>query len=90
MDVVRGVREDEVAVRLDLSAKHPARELEEGYLWKAIPIKKKRMQELPRSERHKHPAPHPPRFVSKPAVIFQRVVRELRGSSDHIYGNGDA
>ncbi len=61
-----------------------------GYLWKAIAIKDERMQQLPRSERHQHPTAHPPRLISEPAIILQRVVRKFCGSGDYIYGNGDS
>lgn len=60
-----------------------------AYLWKAVPVKHKRMQQLSRSHGHQQPTPPPPRLPLKPPILFQRLIRKFQRPSSHIYGDCD-
>lgn len=64
-------------------------------LWKAVPIKHKRMQELSTCHRKDHPAAEPPRPLPTtslgspyPAFLFRQIVRKLCGAGQSVYRDG--
>ena len=88
LDVVRGVVKDEVTIGLFFLLKAISWRYEQrAYFGKTIPIENKRMQELCRRQGHEHPTSPPPRLISEPALILERVVEKFRGLCSRV--NGD-